>query len=107
MATQTTVSVTDDLDGSPNAKAVSFSLDGSSWTIDLSARNRSALEKALKPYIAKATKQGRRARRPAVKRGSSRGDLADVRAWAKSNGRTVSDRGRISAEVQRAFDAAH
>jgi len=107
MATQTTVSVTDDLDGSPNAKAVSFSLDGSSWTIDLSATNRTALEKALKPYIAKATEQGRRARRAAVTRGSSRGDLADVRAWAKSNGHTVSDRGRISAEVQRAFDAAH
>ena len=60
MAKQTTVTVTDDLDGSANAKEVTFSLNGESWTIDLSAKNRNALEKALKPYIAKATRQGRR-----------------------------------------------
>jgi len=107
MATQTTVAVTDDLDGSANAQAVSFSLDGTSWTIDLSSRNRVALEKALKPYIAKATKQGRRVRRASPVRGASRGNLADVRAWAKSNGHAVSDRGRISAEIQQAYDAAH
>ncbi|MBU4337609.1 MAG: Lsr2 family protein, partial [Actinobacteria bacterium] len=27
--------------------------------------------------------------------------------WAKSNGYTVSERGRISAEVKTAYDAAH
>src|SRR3954468_22266892 len=32
---------------------------------------------------------------------------ADVRAWARSNGHTVSDRGRIPAAVQAAYDAAH
>ena len=110
MATQTTVTVTDDLDGSGNAKEVAFSLNGESWTIDLSAKNRAALEKALKPYIAKATKQGRR--RPAASvrktaRRAARTDLAAVRDWAKSNGHQVSDRGRISAAVQQAYDAAH
>jgi hypothetical protein len=30
-----------------------------------------------------------------------------VRDWAKSNGHQVSDRGRISAAVQQAYDAAH
>ena len=110
MATQTTVTVTDDLDGSGNAKEVAFSLNGESWTIDLSAKNRAALEKALKPYIAKATKQGRR--RPAASvrktaRRAARTDLAAVRDWAKSNGHRVSDRGRISAAVQQANDAAH
>ena len=110
MATQTTVTVTDDLDGSGNAKEVAFSLNGESWTIDLSAKNRAALEKALKPYIAKATKQGRR--RPAASvretaRREARTDLAAVRDWAKSNGHRVSDRGRISATVQQEYDAAH
>lgn len=110
MAKQTTVTVTDDLDGSANAKEVTFSLNGESWTIDLSAKNRNALEKALKPYIAKATKQGRRRSVPTSKRSSasgSRKDLAAVREWAKSNGHQVSDRGRISATVQQAYDAAH
>jgi len=121
MARQTTVTVTDDLDGSANAQEVSFGFDGTSWTIDLSARNRAALQKALKPYIAKATQQParqsarrtqRRAGRPgqvARRAGSkpARTDLAEVRAWARSNGYTVSDRGRISADVQQAYDSAH
>ena len=110
MARQTTVTVTDDLDGSANAKEVSFSLDGTTWTIDLSAKNRAALEKALKPYIAKATKQGRRRPAASVKRTARRAprmDLAAVRDWAKRNGHQVSDRGRISAAVQQAYDAAH
>ena len=111
MATQTTVTVTDDLDGSANAKEVTFSLNGESWTIDLSAKNRAALEKALKPYIPKATKQGRRRPAASVKKKTARRaahtDLAAVRDWAKSNGHQVSDRGRISAAVQQAYDAAH
>jgi hypothetical protein len=109
MAKQTTVTVTDDLDGSANAKEVTFSLNGEAWTIDLSAKNRAALEKALKPYIAKATKQTRRpasASRRSTGR-AARKDLAAVREWAKNNGHQVSDRGRISATVQQAYDAAH
>jgi len=117
MARQTTVTVTDDLDGSANAQEVSFGLDGTSWTIDLSAKNRAALEKTLKPYIAKATRQptrrpgdragrpGQGARRAAAK--PARTNLAEIRAWARSNGYAVSDRGRISAEVQQAYDSAH
>lgn len=110
MAKQTTVTITDDLDGSANATEVSFSLNGRTWTIDLSAKNRAALEKALKPYIAKATQQGRPRRSPTTRSGSrskSRADVAAVREWAKSNGHFVSDRGRISAEVQAAYAAAH
>jgi len=111
MAKQTTVTITDDLDGSVNAKEVSFSLNGRTWVIDLGPKNRAALEKALKPYIGKATEQGRRSRRGQATRSSSRSgsrtDLAAVREWAKNNGHQVSDRGRISAEVQRAYDAAH
>jgi len=107
MATQTTV--TDDLDGSANAKEVTFSLNGESWTIDLSAKNRAALEKALKPYIAKAAKQNRRPVTAPRKtaRHAPRTDLAAVREWAKDNGHQVSDRGRISTTVQQAYDVAH
>ena len=62
-------------------------------------------------YIAKATEQGRGSRRAKAVRSSSRAksrtDLAAVRDWAKSNGHQVSARGRISAAVQEAYDAAH
>jgi hypothetical protein len=30
-----------------------------------------------------------------------------MRDWARSNGYDVSDRGRVSAEVRKAFEAAH
>jgi hypothetical protein len=110
MAKQTTVTLADDLDGSANAKEVTFSLDGESWTIGLGVKNRNALEKALKPYIAQAAKQGRRrsvlASRKAAVRGP-RTDPAEVRDWAESNGREVSDRGRISATVHEVYDVAH
>ena len=43
MARQTTVTVTDDLDGSANAKEVTFGWDGSWWTIDLNAKNRAGV----------------------------------------------------------------
>lgn len=116
MARQTTVTVTDDLDGSANAKEVTFGWDGTWWTIDLSAKNRASLEKALRPYLAKATKQtgqggGKKARRTGAstkpRSSTSRADLGDVRAWARSNGHQVSDRGRVSAAIQKAYDAAH
>ena len=110
MAKQTTVTITDDLDGSANAKEVSFSLNGRSWVIDLNAKNRAALEKAFKPYIAKATEQRGGGRRGKSTRSSSRSkprtDLAAVREWAKTNGHKISDRGRISADVLKAYDSA-
>jgi len=110
MAKQTTVTITDDIDGSGSAKEVSFSLNGRSWVIDLNAKNRAALEKALKPYIAKATEQRGSRRGKAVRKSSrakSRNDLGAVREWAKANGHQVSDRGRISGAIQEAYDAAH
>ena len=39
--------------------------------------------------------------------GASRADLWEVRARARSNGHQVSDRGRVSAAIQQAYDAAH
>ena len=36
-----------------------------------------------------------------------RNDLSEVREWARKNGHTVSERGRVSAAVQEAYDKAH
>jgi Lsr2 len=104
MAKTTTVTVTDDLDGSKNAEEVSFSFEGASWTIDLSAKNKAALEKALKPYMDAGAKVG--GRRKSASSKSGRSDLADVRAWAKKNGHEVSERGRVPKAVLTAYDAA-
>lgn len=111
----TTTEFTDDLDGGKAEGTVSFSYDGTHYEIDLSKKNRTALEKALKPYIeagrkARPTRSARRGRSAGSSRkavGSGRSDLSDVRAWARENGSPVSDRGRIPQSVLDAYDAAH
>ncbi len=117
MAKTVTTTVTDDLDGSANAEEISFSYKGTPYTIDLGKRNAAALDKALKPYLAAATKvpshgrvaaaaATRRARRAVAVKPASTGDVAAIREWAVANGHAVSTRGRISQVVRAAYEAA-
>ncbi len=74
--------------------------------IDLGKKNRSAFEKALKPYLQSATRVSKTSRRSSAKP-ARRTDLAAVRAWAKEQGYEVSERGRVSADLLEAYDAEH
>ena len=69
MAKQVVTTITDDLDGSPDARSVVFGYDGIAYSIDLSAKNEEKLAKALAPFIAKAVRM--RATAPAPARSSS------------------------------------
>lgn len=105
---ETLVTLTDDLDGSKADRTVEFTYGGTAYEIDLNKKNASALDKALAPYIAasrKAPTRTPRRGRPAAA-SSRRSDLAAVRDWARSNGHSVSDRGRIPTAVLEAYDAA-
>lgn len=113
MAKTTTVTITDDIDGSANAQTYELTYEGTAYTIDLSKKNKSALDKALKPYLDSATRvRGTRTGRRGGARGRSdtsgrRQDLGDVRAWLRSQGHQVSDKGRIPRELMAEYDAAH
>ncbi len=120
MATMTTVTLVDDLDGSEASGSVSFALDGASYEIDLSDSNAEKLRDALAGYVASARRVdgGRRGpgRPKAVKavkapRGArtapDREQTAAIREWARANGHEVSERGRLSASVLAAFEEAH
>jgi hypothetical protein len=121
MATMTTVTLVDDLDGSEASGSVSFALDGASYEIDLSEDNAEKLRDALAGYVASARRVdgGRRgpgrpkaAAKPAkavrgARTAPDREQTAAVREWARSNGYEVSERGRLSATVLSAFEAAH
>ena len=98
----------DDLDGSEAAGTVRFGVDGADYEIDLSAAHAKALGEALEKYVAAGRKVSSPARRPGrTRRASVSGpDSAAVRAWAKSHGIKVSDRGRIPTEVIAKFNAA-
>lgn len=115
--------ITDDLDGSSSAETVEFSFDGVSYSIDLAKKNRTALDRVFKPWIAAATPvtsrgpggrprsgSGRRSSRSTRSRSTAAGsgvDLAAVRAWAAEQGIEVSARGRVAQSVIDAYQAAH
>lgn len=107
MAQKVNIVLVDDLDGSEATETISFALDGSSYEIDLNDANAAALREAMSGYVGharKATGGARRGRKAASPSGSN---TKDVREWAKGQGMEVSERGRISADVQQAYDAAH
>ena len=104
----------DDIDGTvlePGVgETVLFSLDGVGYEIDLTDSNASALRDALSRYVSAARAvSGTRRRagsRQRVRRSGQR-DYGPVREWAAQNGYKVSERGRVSAAVLDAYDAAH
>jgi hypothetical protein len=107
MASKVSVVVTDDLDGSSGARTVTFGVDGAMYEIDLAEKNRAKFAKAIEPYVAGGRRVSRRRPRTAGTRTAGvRADRAAVRAWAKKQGLQVSERGRISAVVMEAYEAA-
>jgi hypothetical protein len=118
MAQRVQIVLEDDLDGGVAAETVTFGLDGVSYEIDLSDKNAGKLRDEFATWIGHARRSGgRRATGRRSSSGSSssssnsstssRRDLSAVRSWARSNGHQVSDRGRVSAAVQEAYDKAH
>lgn len=108
MARKTFVELIDDVDGSTADESVSFSLDGVSYEIDLSSDNARRLRDEIGSWTGKARRvSGRRTTRSASSSTSSPEQTARIREWARSNGYTVSDRGRISGQVRQAYEAAH
>ena len=116
MARRIVHQLVDDLDGTVlevgEGETVLFSLDGTAYEIDLTDDNAAALRAALATYTAAArsisssrssSSSGAGARR----RRTGQQDYSAVRAWAKSNGYQVSERGRVPASVLEAYEAAH
>jgi hypothetical protein len=109
MATQTTVTLVDDLDGSNADEQVEFMVDGKVYAIDLSATNSKKLREALAPFVAAARRAGGRGRsgrttgtpRPVVDREQNQA----IREWAQKQGMKISERGRIPASVLEAYNA--
>lgn len=101
MAQRQLTQITDDLDGSilEEATTIRFSLDGVSYEIDLSTENAEQLRSAVAPFVSAARRtSGRRTRDNTTTAATTR-DLGAIREWARSNGHSVSDRGRVSAGI--------
>ena len=119
MARKVQVILSDDLDENlPADETVSFSLDGTSYEIDLADKNAKELRDTFARYVSAARKVGSRGGRSSGAgrsraTGGGGGGRMDreqagaIRDWARKNGHQVSDRGRIPASVVEAFEAAH
>ena len=104
MAQRTVTILSDDLDGKESAdiQTVKFGFDGATYEIDLSKKNRDAMEKALAPYLNAARKAGGTRTRPASTRRSS--VTAEDRDWLRKNGfPNIKDRGRLSKDASEAL----
>jgi hypothetical protein len=107
MAQKVQVLLVDDISGAEAAETVSFSLDGVSYEIDLTAANAKKLRDDLATWVGHARRSGGRKNSRRATTTGRRGDLGAVREWARNNGHKVSDRGRISAGVLAAYDKAN
>lgn len=114
LAQKVTTHLIDDLSGDViedgKGRTVSFAFDGTNYEIDLAEANLEKLREALSDYIASARKVSSRGGRLVASSSSHRTDpaqLTQIREWAAANGYEVAPRGRISAAVREAYDAAH
>ncbi len=108
MAQKVQVILIDDVDGGSADETVTFSLDGVAYEIDLTAENAAKLRDDLSTWVGHARRVG--GRRSTGRRSGSRGsggggESAAIREWARANGYTVNDRGRIPANIKAAYDA--
>ncbi|MBD7994956.1 Lsr2 family protein [Arthrobacter sp. Sa2CUA1] len=106
MAQKVKIILVDDLDGGSADETVRFGLDGSQYEIDLSTDNAKNLRAALKSYVDAGRKTSGRTGRPRSTGAARSNEAAQIREWARNNGYTVSERGRVNSEIIEAYRAA-
>lgn len=106
MAQKVQIILIDDIDGGRADETVHFSLDGNSYEIDLSAQNASRLRSNLAEFVGHARKSSGRSTSKRSRRADG-GKSAEIRAWAREQGLSVNERGRIPADLAAKFEAAH
>ncbi|BDZ56653.1 Lsr2 protein [Barrientosiimonas humi] len=109
MAQKVIVQLLDDIDQTPADETVRFALDGVNYEIDLTTANAAKLRDSLAQWTGHARRTGGRKStgRGGSSGGSGRQDLNEMREWGRKNGFKVSDRGRVSRELQEAYDKAN
>lgn len=113
MAQKYIVQIVDDIDGTildeDNSQTLTFAVEGQNYALDVSLAHAEEFRRDIEKYtaVARLNGQGRAVSNSGSKtKRSVSEDLAAVREWANKNGYSVSARGRIPANVQKAYDAA-
>lgn len=112
MARQVQVILTDDLETGevPADETVAFMFEGQAYELDLSTKNVEMFRKDMGRYVKAARKaepptrtRGRGRSATSSRTGMDREQMQAVRVWAKANGYTVAERGRIPTSVIEAY----
>jgi hypothetical protein len=108
MAQKVITRLIDDLDGSEiedgSGRTISFAFDGEAFEIDLNGKHLQEMTAALGPFMSAARRPGSQA--SGTDRAAKGPTPGEVRLWAMEHGYEVSKRGRLSANVVRAFRTA-
>ena len=102
-------------------ETLAFSLEGKSYELEACDEHAEKMRAAFATYVGAARPAGRGSggspRRPresgsgrtspGSSSSSDRERVQAVREWARANGHQVSERGRLSAAVLKAYDEAH
>ena len=100
-------------------ETVAFGLDGASYEIDACEEHAAEIRDAMASYVGAARRAGRPSPASGAKRagrtakstapGAAGGKerVQEIREWARQNGHTVSERGRLSGAVVSAYEAVH
>lgn len=98
--------------GKPGSETIGFGVDGSSYEIDLCDKHAKNLRDSVAQYVGaarRATSAGRSGGRGRGRSsgGADRQRTQEIRAWARSKGIKVSERGRLSSDIVAKYEAAN
>lgn len=106
------VTVTDDYDGKPlpeETQPVTLTYGNKTYELYLSDANAKRLDDTIEKYTKNATPVSRsnsRSSRRSSRSSQPGRDYGAIRAWAKANGHKVAEKGRVSASIIEAYEAA-
>jgi hypothetical protein len=111
MAKRTITQLVSDLSGKEikegEGETIRFSIGSASYELDVTDSEAGKFYDDLKKYTDVATKTGGRGVRSGGRTKSDKTQLTAMRQWLRDKGHDVSDRGRISQELQDIYNAAH
>lgn len=111
MASRVITQLISDLSGDEiqdgDGETIDFAYRGTSYTIDLTAKEAAEFDGAIALYLDNATKQSGTRRSSSPRSASGKGDAKAVREWAVAQGLDVPSRGRIPAEIRAQYEAAN
>lgn len=110
MAQKVSVLLLCDLDDKGDVEAeetLSFAVGTASYEIDVCGKHAQEIRSRLQLYVEHGRRASTARPRGGGRRAADRAHTAEIRAWAKEQGRQISERGRIPAGVVAEYEQSH